>query len=188
MSYFAEIETLGELKKAFRKLAFENHPDCGGDTGIMRDIICEYQRLASILPDIEPEPANADEASHVENTPASETPRFHCPYKPATAGGANPRLARLATPVFSHKEICLMAKSLFVYARLDEKEDLREFYRKLCLIIDPGQWKPYRDYYFDRKVALESLKLIRKKVLSRIFTAELWRLVKTSQANLQKAA
>lgn len=186
MRYFAEVETLGELKKEFRRLALVNHPDHGGDACIMRDIICEYQRLAKILPDIELEPE--EEENPAENTPAHEAPRFYCAYAPTSAGGANPHLARLATPVFSHKEICLMAKSLFVYGRLGETEDLRGFYRKLCRVIDPGQWKPYCDYHFNRKIAGESLKFMRKKVLNRMFTPNLWNLFKKSLENLQKAA
>lgn len=81
-----------------------------------------------------------------------------------------------------------MAKSLFVYGRLGETEDLRGFYRKLCHVIDPGQWKPYYDYHFNRKIAGESLKFMRKKVLNRMFTPNLWNLFKKSLENLQKAA
>lgn len=194
MNYFAEIETLGELKKAFRKLALEHHPDHGGDAGIMRDIICEYQRLAQILPDMEPggiafEPEEED--SSAENAPANEAnepTHFYCAYAPTSAGGANPHLARLATPLFSHKEICLMAKSLFVYGDLGATVNIQDFYRKLCRTIDPGQWMPYRDYLFNRRIAGRSLTLMKNRVLNRIFTTELWQLFKTSRANLQKAA
>lgn len=186
MPYFDKIETLGELKQLFRKLALENHPDHGGDVCIMRDIICEYQRLAKILPDIELEPEDGEIT--FENAPVNESLRFHCAYAPTSAGGVNLHLARLATPVYSHKEICLIAKSLFVYGRLSGTEELREFYRKLCRTIDPGQWKPYRDYHFNRKIAGESLTFMRKRVLNRIFTPNLWDLFKKSQENLQKAA
>lgn len=61
MPYFDEIETLCELKQKFRKLALANHPDHGGDVRVMRDIICEYQRLAKILPDVEPSMPDAEE-------------------------------------------------------------------------------------------------------------------------------
>lgn len=183
MRYFADIETLAELKKEFRKLALVNHPDHGGDARVMRDIICEYQRLVKILHDIEPEQGEA--AKPLEK---AQAPRFSCACKPTTAGGANPHLIRLAEPFYAHKDICQMAKTLFVYARLEGKEDIKEFYRKLCRLIDPGQWQSYRDYEFNSKVARKSLKLMRKKVLNRVFTASLWNLVKVSQANLQKAA
>lgn len=188
MQYFDEIETLGELKREFRKLALENHPDHGGDSLIMREIISEYQRLAKILPDVEPSMPDAEETSPAENSRMPETRRFSCPYKPETAGGANPHLVRLATPVYSHKEICLIAKSLFVYGRLGGTEELRGFYRKLCRIIDPGQWQPYRDYNFSPRIAKQSLDLMKTKVLNRVFTAELWKLFKASQSNLQNAA
>lgn len=81
-----------------------------------------------------------------------------------------------------------MAKSLFVYARLEGKADIQEFYRKLCRLIDPGQWKPYCDYHFTPTIARESLKFMREKVLARVFDRELWFMIKTSQENLQKAA
>lgn len=186
MRYFDEVETLGELKKEFRKLAIVNHPDHGGDARVMRDIICEYQRLVKILPDMELELEK--EENTAENAPQPAAPRFSCAYRPTTSGGANPHLIRLAEPFYAHKDICQMAKTLFVYARLEGKEDIKEFYRKLCRLIDPGQWQSYRDYEFNSKVARKSLKLMREKVLNRVFTANLWNLVKISQANLQKAA
>ena len=191
MRYFDKIETLGELKKKFRGLALEHHPDHGGDTRIMQEIISEYQRLVKILLDVKASPSENPAPSAPSKASPSEkceAPRFHCPYQPTTAGGSNPHLLRLATPAFSHKEMCLLAKSLFVYAGLCGKEDLREFYRKLCRIIDPGQCRPYCDYSFNRKVAMQSLKLMRTKILKRTFTSYLWNLFKTSQANLQKAA
>ena len=188
MPYFDEIETLCELKQKLRKLALANHPDHGGDVRVMRDIICEYQRLAKILPDVEPSMPDAEETIPAENSRISETRRFSCPYMPTTSGGSNPHLARLASPVLSHREICLIAKTVFVYSRLGGMGDLPAFYRKLCSLIDPGQWQPYRDYNFNPRIAKQSLNLMKTKVLNRIFTAELWKLFKTSQSNLQKAA
>lgn len=45
MTYFANINTIEELKKAYRKLAFKHHPDRGGDTEIMKVINAEYETL-----------------------------------------------------------------------------------------------------------------------------------------------
>lgn len=42
MKYFANINTLDELKKLYKKLALENHPDRGGDTATMQEINAEY--------------------------------------------------------------------------------------------------------------------------------------------------
>ena len=43
MNYFADVQTMDELKKAYRKLAFKNHPDKGGDLEVMKVINLEYE-------------------------------------------------------------------------------------------------------------------------------------------------
>ena len=45
MTYFENVTSIEELKKAYRKLAFKHHPDRGGDTEIMKAINAEYERL-----------------------------------------------------------------------------------------------------------------------------------------------
>lgn len=42
MRYFAHLHTVEEIKKEFRRLAMENHPDRGGDTATMQEIIEQY--------------------------------------------------------------------------------------------------------------------------------------------------
>jgi curved DNA-binding protein CbpA len=49
MKYFAEVHTLDELKKEFRRLAMLHHPDVGGDTATMQEINAEYDRLFPAL-------------------------------------------------------------------------------------------------------------------------------------------
>lgn len=49
MKYFKNINTLEELKKAYRRLAMENHPDVGGDTETMKAINAEHDELFEIL-------------------------------------------------------------------------------------------------------------------------------------------
>ena len=49
MKHFANIENLNDLKKAFRKLAFEHHPDRGGNADTMAEINAEYEKLYAIL-------------------------------------------------------------------------------------------------------------------------------------------
>ena len=44
--------TLEELKSMYRKLAFQHHPDCGGDTETMQAINAEYDALFSALKDV----------------------------------------------------------------------------------------------------------------------------------------
>ena len=44
MTYFSSITNLEDLKKSYKKLAFENHPDKGGDTATMQEIIVAYKQ------------------------------------------------------------------------------------------------------------------------------------------------
>ena len=43
MTYFTNIHTLDELKREYRRLAFANHPDRGGDVETMKAINAEYE-------------------------------------------------------------------------------------------------------------------------------------------------
>lgn len=45
MKYFTDCKTLEELKKAYRRLAMENHPDRGGSVEVMQTINSEYEML-----------------------------------------------------------------------------------------------------------------------------------------------
>ena len=49
MRYFNTITTLAELKATYRKLAFEFHPDRGGDIEIMKAINNEYDEVFADL-------------------------------------------------------------------------------------------------------------------------------------------
>lgn len=40
--YFSNCETVAEVKSLYRRLAFKNHPDRGGDTKTMQEINAEY--------------------------------------------------------------------------------------------------------------------------------------------------
>jgi len=51
MKYFKNVRTVEELKKVYKKLARENHPDMGGDTAIMQAINNEFEMLLATLPD-----------------------------------------------------------------------------------------------------------------------------------------
>ena len=42
--YFDDVKTLDELKAAYRRLAMQHHPDCGGDTATMQAINAEHDR------------------------------------------------------------------------------------------------------------------------------------------------
>lgn len=49
MKYFAGVNTLDELKAAYRRLSLKHHPDCGGDEETMKAINAEHDELFEIL-------------------------------------------------------------------------------------------------------------------------------------------
>ena len=49
MTYFNNPQTLKELRTQYKKLAFEHHPDKGGDVEIMKQINLQYEKLSANL-------------------------------------------------------------------------------------------------------------------------------------------
>lgn len=49
MKYFNHCSTLEEVKDTYKKLAFEHHPDRGGDTATMQAINAEYAYASALL-------------------------------------------------------------------------------------------------------------------------------------------
>ena len=49
MKYFKNVKDIKELKKEYKKLAFENHPDRGGKLEVMQEINKEYEKLTILL-------------------------------------------------------------------------------------------------------------------------------------------
>lgn len=49
MTYFQNCKTLDELKKQYRRLAMQYHPDRGGDTATMQRINAEHDALFEVL-------------------------------------------------------------------------------------------------------------------------------------------
>lgn len=47
--YFAGVKTVEELRKRYRELLKQHHPDNGGNEEIMKEINTEYDRLFAIL-------------------------------------------------------------------------------------------------------------------------------------------
>lgn len=43
--YFSKVKTLSELKKLYKQLAREHHPDFGGDIEVMQAINAEYDKM-----------------------------------------------------------------------------------------------------------------------------------------------
>lgn len=51
MTYFQNIRSLADLKKEYRRLALEHHPDKGGDTAIMQQVNTEFEKLYDVWKD-----------------------------------------------------------------------------------------------------------------------------------------
>lgn len=45
MTYFKNIKNLEELRKEYRRLVKENHPDNGGNEDVIKEINVEYEKL-----------------------------------------------------------------------------------------------------------------------------------------------
>ena len=51
MTYFQNIHTLADLKKEYRRLALQHHPDKGGDTAVMQQVNIEFGKLYEVWKD-----------------------------------------------------------------------------------------------------------------------------------------
>ena len=67
MKYFTNINTLDELKAAYRRLSMKHHPDRGGDTATMQEINAEHDELFERLK--KQHNATADEYHQTTETP-----------------------------------------------------------------------------------------------------------------------
>ena len=67
MKYFTNCKTIEELKKEYRRLALENHPDRGGDEQVMKAINLEYEKMAKILENVHE--AGEEAPKHKAETP-----------------------------------------------------------------------------------------------------------------------
>lgn len=72
MNYFQNISSLADLKKKYRRLAIDNHPDKGGSTETMQRINAEFEKLFVVWKDV---PLSASDLNWYEND-----------YNDATAG------------------------------------------------------------------------------------------------------
>lgn len=49
MNYFENISTIEELRKRYRELLKQHHPDNGGDVSVMQEINSQYDALFDVL-------------------------------------------------------------------------------------------------------------------------------------------
>lgn len=67
MTYFKNIETLEQLRKAYKDLLKQHHPDNGGSEEIMKAINVEYEQLFKILKNRHESKATGTESNTSEN-------------------------------------------------------------------------------------------------------------------------
>lgn len=70
-TWFNNPKSVEELKKQYKKLAIENHPDRGGSTEAMQEINAEYDRLFAKLKDIH---TSASGETYTAKEESAETP------------------------------------------------------------------------------------------------------------------
>ena len=73
MKYFKDIFCIEDLKKQYKKLAFENHPDHGGNAETMKEINVEYDTLFEKFKNIHRDP-NGE--CYESKTATAETPEM----------------------------------------------------------------------------------------------------------------
>lgn len=71
MKWFNNPKTLEELKKQYKRLAMENHPDVGGNETSMKQINVEYDSLFKQLKNVH---QSASGETYTAKTDTSETP------------------------------------------------------------------------------------------------------------------
>jgi hypothetical protein len=64
MKWFNNINTIEDLKKAYRKLAMQHHPDRGGDPQVMAEINNEYEMM---FEQIKKQDRNAQKGEHAHD-------------------------------------------------------------------------------------------------------------------------
>lgn len=70
--WFQNPETLEDLKKQYKKLAFQHHPDMGGKTEDMQEINAEYDQLFSALKDTYKNASGQFYKTHAESTETAD--------------------------------------------------------------------------------------------------------------------
>lgn len=79
--YFNGIKTQEELRREYRRLAMEHHPDRGGNTRIMQEINREYAALSRSFAVFSHSATaqNRTESREQSTTTARKPWRYHCP-------------------------------------------------------------------------------------------------------------
>lgn len=68
MKYFENCKSIEELKKEYRRLVVQNHPDNGGSLEVMKTINAEYEKAFDRLKDIHNEAAKAEGKKEMHET------------------------------------------------------------------------------------------------------------------------
>lgn len=140
MGHFNNIRSLAGLKKEYRRLALENHPDRGGDENKMKEINAEFERLFEVWKNRPETEDNGYESDYASATAREYTGYVYNEYKWA---GENFK---------KHQELDKGKIKDYVREFLKETYPSYKFsvrgngYNTICVSLMAADFYPYNDH------------------------------------------
>lgn len=89
-TYFKQVETLEELRRQYKELLKQHHPDNGGEVAAMQDINAEYERLFQRLKERQ-EARKQEEQRRADGRATGNTEKTAAGNREAEEGEASPK-------------------------------------------------------------------------------------------------